>query len=117
MSYKQKIDSAGSIAVIGERELVIGYRLLGIDNTFLVNPDGGKEEAYKMMDNLFSSKKYALIIASPFIRDSLPSLFKSKVESSINPLVIFLPSLRGDIKEESIASLAKRVLGINIAMS
>ena len=55
-----------------------------------------------------------MIIASQFVRDSLPLVFKSKVEGSINPLVIFMPSLRGDIHEESISSLVRRVLGINV---
>ena len=43
-------DSNGMIAVIGERELVIGYRLLGVDDTFIVN---GGDESFKTMENLF----------------------------------------------------------------
>jgi V/A-type H+-transporting ATPase subunit F len=111
MSTKPKSQSAGSIAVIGERELIIGYRLLGINETFLVSKG---EDSYKTMEKVFSSNKFAMIIASDFVRDSLPQVFKSRVEGSINPLVIFMPSLRGDIHEESIASLARRVLGINV---
>ena len=100
------------IAVIGERELVIGYRLLGINDTFLVGKDSN--EVLKTMEMLFSSHKFAMIIASSFIRDSLPPLFKLKVESSLRPLVLFMPSLNGNMNEESLSSLAKRVLGINI---
>jgi V/A-type H+/Na+-transporting ATPase subunit F len=55
-----------------------------------------------------------MIIASQFIRDYLPSIFRKKVEASIEPLVLFMPLLKGDIQEESISSLARRVLGINI---
>lgn len=40
-SKEQLTESKGRIAVIGERELVIGYRLLGVDDTFIVN--GGDE--------------------------------------------------------------------------
>jgi V/A-type H+/Na+-transporting ATPase subunit F len=111
MSSKQN-ESKGLIAVIGERELVIGYRLLGIDETYLVSEGG--EDPYKTMEKLFTSHKFAMIIASQFIRDSLPMLFRLKVEASINPLVLFMPSLKGDIHEESISSLARRVLGINV---
>jgi V/A-type H+-transporting ATPase subunit F len=117
LSYKQKTDTGGLIAVMGERELVIGYRLLGIDNTVLVDPAIDREQIYKTIESLFSSKKYSLIIASQFIHNSLPPLFKAKVESSIDPLVLFLPSLKGNIDEESLSSLAKRVLGISIGMS
>ena len=40
----------GVIAVIGERELVIGYRLLGIDDTFIVSKG---DESFKTMERLF----------------------------------------------------------------
>ncbi len=112
MSSEHELDSKDLIAVIGERELVIGYRLLGINDTFLVDKDNN--EAIKTMEMLFSSHKFAMIIASHFIRDSLPPLLKLKVEASLRPLVLFMPSLSGNMHEESLSSLAKRVLGINI---
>ena len=73
-SSEHEFESKDLIAVVGERELVIGYRLLGINDTFLVGKDGN--EAVKTMEMLFSSHKFAMIIASGFIRDSLPPLFK-----------------------------------------
>lgn len=106
-------DVAGRIAVVGERELVIGYRLLGIEDTFIV-PD--REQASKTMESLYNSKKFALIIASQFVRDSLSAVLRARIEASIDPLILFMPSLKGNIQEESIASLAKRVLGISIKM-
>jgi V/A-type H+/Na+-transporting ATPase subunit F len=107
---KQKTDAGGRIAVVGERELVIGYRLLGIDDTFIVSG----EEASKTIQELFVSGKFSLIIASDSVRNSTPAVFKKKIESSIEPLVIFMPAMEGNIQEESIAALAKRVLGISI---
>src|SRR5215467_1276536 len=112
MSSK-KPELAGKIAVVGERELVIGYRLLGIEETFIVSD---REQASKTMDSLFSSRKFALLIASQFVRDALSQVLRSRVEASIDPLVLFMPALKGNIQEESIASLAKRVLGISIKM-
>jgi V/A-type H+-transporting ATPase subunit F len=107
---KQKTESSGRIAVIGEREIVIGYRLLGMDDTFIVS----KDDANKTLQELFSSGKFGLIIVSEFVRNLLPNIFKTKIEASIEPLVLFMPSLQGNIQEESISVLAKRVLGINI---
>ena len=43
----QKTESSGRIAVVGERELVIGYRLLGIDDTFMVS---GEEASKTIQD-------------------------------------------------------------------
>ena len=107
---KQKSDTGGKIAVVGERELVIGYRLLGIDDTFVVSG----EEASETIQELFASGKFTLIIASESVRNSIPVVFRKKIESSIEPLVIFMPAMKGNIQEESIAALAKRVLGISI---
>ena len=78
-SKEQLTESKGRIAVIGERELVIGYRLLGVDDTFIVN---GGDESFKTMENLFFSHKYSMIIASQFIVYYLPSIFRKKVEES-----------------------------------
>ncbi len=108
---KQKTDTGGRIGLVGERELVIGYRLLGIDDTFIVSG----EEASKTIQELFVSGKFSLIIASDSVRNSIPTVFRKKIESSIEPLVIFMPAMEGNIQEESIAALAKRVLGISIS--
>lgn len=107
---KQKSETGGRIAIVGERELVIGYQLLGIEDTFIV----AGEDANKKIQEVFSSGEFSLIIASESVRNALPLTFKTRVEASIEPLVLFMPSLQENIKEESIAALAKRVLGINI---
>lgn len=107
---KQKTESTGRIAIVGDRELVIGYRLMGIDDTFIVEG----EDANKTMQDLFSSGDFGLIIASESVRTTLPVAFRSKVEESIQPLVLFMPPLQESIQEESIPALAKRVLGISI---
>lgn len=112
---KQKTDATGRMAIVGDRELVIGYRLIGIDDTFIVSD----EDASKKIQNLYSSGEFGLIIASASVRDKLPSKFLSEIEESIEPLVLFMPSQKETIKEgeESIAALAKRVLGIKIEIS
>ena len=112
---KQKTDTTGKLAIVGDRELVIGYRLIGIDDTFIVDD----EDASKKIQKLYSSDEYGLIIASNSVRSKLPSKFLSEIEESIEPLVLFMPSQKETTEEdeESIASLAKRVLGINIEMS
>lgn len=112
---KQKTDTTGKLAIVGDRELVIGYRLIGIDDTFIIDD----EDASKKIQKLYSSDEYGLIIASNSVRAKLPSKFLSEIEESIEPLVLFMPSQKETTEEdeESIASLAKRVLGINIEMS
>jgi len=112
LASKEKIEPSGRLAVVGDRELVIGYRLIGIDDTFIVDD----EEASKKIQELYSSGEFGLIIASDSVRSKIPSKFLSEIEGSIEPLVLFLPSLKETAEEdkESIAALAKRVLGVNI---
>jgi len=112
---KQKTDSSGKLAIVGDRELVIGYRLIGIDDTFIVDD----ETAVKKIEELYSSGEFGLIIASDSVRASLSRKFLAEIEGSIEPLILFMPSLKENVEEdeESIAALAKRVLGIKIEVS
>jgi V/A-type H+-transporting ATPase subunit F len=109
-----KKESGRKIAVLGERELVMGYRLLGIDDTFTMSTDYAEDT--KTFQRLMTSKEFALIIASDSVRKALSEGFRGSVETSIEPLVLFLPAFEGNVEEESISSLAKRVLGISIQM-
>ena len=113
---KQKTDASGRLAVVGDRELVIGYRLIGIDDTFIVSDD---EDASKKIQELYSSGEFGLIIASNSMRAKLSSKFVAEIEESIEPLVLFMPSQKEaeDEDKESIAALAKRVLGISIEVN
>ena len=113
---KQKADTSGRLAVVGDRELVIGYRLIGIDDTFIVTDE---EDASKKIQELYSSGEFGLIIASNSMRDKLSSKFIAEIEESIEPLVLFMPSQKetAEEDEESIAALAKRVLGISIEVN
>ena len=112
---KQKTDSSGKLAIVGDRELVIGYRLIGIDDTFIVDD----ETAVKKIEELYSSGEFGLVIASDSVRARLSRKFLAEIEGSIEPLILFMPSQKetGEEDKESIAALAKRVLGINIEVS
>ncbi len=74
MSKQQQSESTGKIAVVGERELAIGYNLLGIEDTFITSG----EEASKTIQDLFASGNYSLIIVSDAVRSSLPAIFRKK---------------------------------------
>jgi len=65
------------------------------------------------------SGEFGLIIASNSMRDKLSSKFIAEIEESIEPLVLFMPSQKetAEEDEESIAALAKRVLGISIEVN
>jgi V/A-type H+-transporting ATPase subunit F len=107
-------EQSGRIAVVGDRELVLGYRLLGIDDAFTVGP----EDAQKKLMDLFNSNKYGLIIVGNEARRKLSQSAKSRLESSIVPLVVFMPSPNSkEVEEESLSLLARRVLGVDLKVN
>jgi V/A-type H+/Na+-transporting ATPase subunit F len=104
---------SGRIAVVGERELVLGYRLLGVQDAF----QASKQDAQKIVMDLFNSNEYALVIVGDKARSGLSASVKEKLESSITPLVVFMPSPDSRAGEESLSILAKRVLGVDLKVN
>jgi V/A-type H+-transporting ATPase subunit F len=102
----------GKIAVVGEKELVLGYRLLGVEDAIAVS----RADSQKTVMELFNSGKFNLIIVGNEARKGLSAAMLDKLESSIVPLVVFMPSTDAQVAEESLSRLAKRVLGVDIKM-
>jgi V/A-type H+/Na+-transporting ATPase subunit F len=105
---------SGKIAVVGDRELVLGYRLLGVEDAFVTT----KEDAQKVVMDLFNANEHGLIIAGNDVRKALSAPAREKLESSIIPLVVFMPPIDSATgQEESLAKLARRVLGVDLKVS
>ncbi len=100
----------GQTAVIGERELAIGFRLIGLQDVVEVTPATASAEFQKLMvrDDI------NLIVASEGVRRRLSENQRVQAEGSLQPLVVFVPSPTGEYEVESLAALAKRVLGISL---
>ena len=97
-------DESGT-AVVGDRELVIGYRLLGVEDAFITGPD---EAAKKVMD-LFNSSEYGLDNRGRHRQEGALADDEGELSSSIIPLVVFLPSIgETQAAEELISRLARR---------
>lgn len=100
---------AGHIAIIGERELVLGFRLIGVENSFIAEDD----EGLKKFMEIYKSDKYSLIMLSENLKSQMDRKLLDSIETSTKPLVVFIP-LPGGEEEESVADLAKRILGVDI---
>ncbi|MEM0120285.1 MAG: V-type ATP synthase subunit F [Thermoprotei archaeon] len=110
MSLKKGVVT-GKIAVVGERELVLGYRLLGVEDTFTPS---SQPEAVKLVNELAGSDKYSLIVLSSAVASVLPQPVREKLEASTYPLVVFMPNPQSEVGDEPLAELAKRVLGVDL---
>ncbi len=112
MSGRQ-VSQSGKIAVVGDRELVVGYRLLGVEDAFIAV----SEDSQKVLMDLFNSGEYGLIIVGSEVRKSLSMASRDKLEASIVPLVVFMPAIGSQESEESLFTLAKRVLGVDLKVN
>ncbi len=99
-----------SIAVIGERELALGFKLVGVKDVFIA--DG--KEAVKTFVDLMNSKTYNLIMISESIKQSMELGTLRLAETSISPLVVFVPLPGIEKAGESVEALAKRILGVDL---
>jgi V/A-type H+/Na+-transporting ATPase subunit F len=102
----------GGTVVLGERELAIGFRLIGMKDVIEVTPETAGREFQKVM----ASGKFSLVVASQSVRKSLTDAQRSSAEASLTPLVVFVPPPSGEYEVESVGALAKRVLGVTLAM-
>ena len=96
--------------VLGERELAIGFRLVGMKNVIEVTAESAAEEFRRVV----ASGQYSLVIASQTVKQQLDEAQRLHAESSLHPLVVFVPSPSGEFEVESIDALAKRVLGVTL---
>ena len=101
---------SGRTAVVGERELAIGFRLIGLQDVFEVTP----ETAAKEFLRLLASDEYSLVVASQTIRAKLTEGQRTHADASLHPLVVFVPTPGAAAETEGIEVLAKRVLGISL---
>ena len=98
------------VAVIGEREIALGFKLIGITDTFIKSGN----DAVKTFVELLTLKTYNLIFISESIRAHMEGNILRTAETSLSPLVVFIPLPGVEEEKESVEKLAKRVLGVDI---
>ena len=102
----------GRTLVLGERELAIGFRLIGFQHVIEVSPQTAVAEFQRAV----ADERYSLVIASQSIRPQLSEAQRAHADSTLHPLVVFVPTPTGEFEVESINDLAKRILGVTLAV-
>jgi V/A-type H+/Na+-transporting ATPase subunit F len=100
----------GRTVVLGERELAIGFRLIGLKDVIEVTPESSVAEFQKAI----ADDRFSLVIASQAIRPRLSETQRAHADASLRPLVVFVPTPAGEFEAESIGALAKRILGVTL---
>jgi V/A-type H+/Na+-transporting ATPase subunit F len=102
----------GGTVVLGERELAIGFRLIGMKDVIEVTPETAGREFQKVM----AGGRFSLVVASQSVRKTLTETQRAAAEASLAPLLVFVPPPSGEYEVETVEALAKRVLGVTLAM-
>lgn len=105
--------AAGRTVVLGERELVLGFRLVGLGDAIEVTTATAAEQ----FGRLAYDPNVALIVASESVRQALSENVRAHADNSLRPLVVFVPAPTGAYTVESISDLAKRVLGVSLKVA
>jgi V/A-type H+-transporting ATPase subunit F len=103
------MEKAKSVAVLGEREIVMGFKLIGISSCFEINEKNAQSE----ISRIISRREFSLIIISENMMKYIESKALERMMASTDPLIIFIP-MPGGREEESVSKLAKRILGVDI---
>ena len=93
-----------SIAVIGDKEFVLGFKLAGIRATYI------DEKIEERLNTLLHEKKMSIIILHDTDYNNLSAALKKKANESIEPVVISV----GKLHEENIREKIKRAIGIDV---
>ncbi len=114
MSY---LPSKRKVAVIGDELFVQGFLTSGISAGYSIDlsrsEDHVKEEVRKTIAKAFEDKRVGVVI----VQSSLKKFVQDFRETSIHPLIVFIPSGReaGEMNvKEHYASLIRTYLGISL---
>ena len=93
------------IAVLGNEEFTLGFRLAGIRRVFVAGPENYQE---KMLEAI-SQPTIGILAVDAKDLDNLPALTRHKVMDSIQPVVVAVGGSDEDLREK-----VKRAIGVDL---
>ena len=105
------------IALIGDRHTVYGFRLSGIQKTFVVE-NIEKDKARETIKGLFDDN-IGILLLTEKAAESLRDIFKElkRTKKGLTPIVLEIPDSSGPLigKVDPVGKLIKRTVGFEIA--
>ena len=98
------------VAVVAERELALGFKLIGIKDVYIADP----QDEPHVLSELMDAKAHSLVMVSESAKKHMSADSLRAAERSMYPLVVFIPLPGVEESRESVEALAKRVLGVDI---
>jgi V/A-type H+-transporting ATPase subunit F len=92
------------IAVVGNRDFILGFKLAGIRNTFI------EDNVEDKVNKLLSEKEFSILILHDNDYKKISLSLKKKIHDSMKPVVISV----GKLEEDDLRDKIKRVIGIDL---
>jgi len=95
-----------NIAVLGNNEFVVGFRLAGIKNIVETTDDYVKD-----INELKNKDGVGIVVLDQKIMNSLDEVQRQEVEDSVDP--VFIP-VSTEFEQESLKRLIKKSIGVDL---
>jgi len=96
------------IAVIGNSEFILGFRLAGIKKTFAAEND---EKLNECITSVLSDGQVGILVLNSSDMERLPRRLRTTLENSVKPTVIALGGEEGGL---SMREKIKRSVGVDL---
>ena len=97
------------IVVVGDAEMVLGFKLAGITRSYPVQP----ADAEAIANSLFSESDVGIIIMQDSHFDALSHKAKRLIDTASKPVVVTVGT-RSASKSDDLQKLIKRAIGITL---
>lgn len=96
---------------MGDKPLVMGYRLAGIEKSV-----SATEETYQAeLEKALANQEYGIIITNEYLLNKIDWKLKKKLDSIAYPVIVPVPDYSGKSTEgDEIRGLIKRALGFDL---
>ena len=96
------------LAVIGDPDFNIGFRLAGVRDIFDVTND---EELIKTVENVLRSKDIGVVVMDYNLLKKLPPILRKAVDESVEPTFVFVGEEGG---VEEIREKIRKAIGVDL---
>lgn len=100
------------IAVMGDRETVAGFELAGVSEGYIAKDDF---EAQKALKRIFNMPGIAVVFITadiyPYVKEQVN---ERRLANEMYPIVVEIPPMGGEIKEDPIREIVRRAVGIDM---
>ena len=100
---------ADKIVVVGGREMVLGFNLVGVTDSRVVVPEAAEDELAK----LFEQTNVGIVILQDAHYNSLSQKIKRKIELVSKPVVVTVGTNKASSSDD-LQRLIKRAIGISL---